>query len=117
MLIYNDIPVVEGEIYPFGKNPNIFDTFYIACKDAFSKKICNITITFGGAAAPDIEPNNLPVRKVQGIGQYFARQLELSGIKTLGQLLCVDEKRLTEILYVARKFVRTTTYRKGTSWF
>lgn len=41
-----DIPTQAKPIYPFGRQPRVFDTFYIASKDAFSKKNADITLTF-----------------------------------------------------------------------
>lgn len=44
---YNSIPLdLSSRFYPFGKQPRLFDTFYIASKEAFSKKNSTITITF-----------------------------------------------------------------------
>lgn len=41
----NDIPLYLQEFYPYGKRPRQFDTFYLACQEAFSKKGSIITIT------------------------------------------------------------------------
>ncbi|MCX9009882.1 MAG: putative baseplate assembly protein [Candidatus Methanoperedens sp.] len=50
MAFLNDIPVdlsdPAKDIYPFGKKPQIFNTFYIACDDAFSKKEYKVEISF-----------------------------------------------------------------------
>ncbi len=46
-LFYNDVPVdPSSRIYPFGKKPYLYDTFYIGSKDAFSKKGYNVTLSF-----------------------------------------------------------------------
>jgi hypothetical protein len=61
MAFYNDVPLdltIENgtfkyPIYPFGKIPRINDTFYIACKEAFSKKGAQVTLDIsitGGAS-------------------------------------------------------------------
>lgn len=52
LLSYNYLPLTEEtnngtkEILPFGKRPMTFDSFYIASRDAFSKKLSEITLTF-----------------------------------------------------------------------
>jgi len=58
LLYYNDIPVqVESPIYPFGTKPQIYDTFYIACEDIFSKKgykvSLNFSLDFGNPSSTD----------------------------------------------------------------
>jgi len=46
---YNFIPLdLSKDFYPFGRQPRLFDTFYIASKEAFSKKGAEITIRFDG---------------------------------------------------------------------
>lgn len=43
---YNSIPLdLTSNFYPFGRQPRLFDTFYFANSDAFSKKNADITIT------------------------------------------------------------------------
>ncbi len=46
MLLHNDIESDKKGFYPFGENFAVYDLFYIACKEAFSKKDANITIEF-----------------------------------------------------------------------
>jgi hypothetical protein len=47
MAFYNFVPLnLRKDFYPFGMEPRLFDTFYIASREAFSKKNANITITF-----------------------------------------------------------------------
>jgi len=41
-----DISVDTADIYPFGKKPQIFNTFYIACDDAFSKSGYEVQIKY-----------------------------------------------------------------------
>ncbi len=48
MAFMNDVPVdVTKDIYPFGKKPQVYNTFYIACDDAFSKTGYTVEIIFG----------------------------------------------------------------------
>ncbi|MEA3281834.1 MAG: putative baseplate assembly protein [Euryarchaeota archaeon] len=55
MAFYNDVPLdltlgdtpnFKTPIYPFGKTPRVYDTFYIASQDCFSKKGTEIDIAF-----------------------------------------------------------------------
>lgn len=44
--MYNDIPInMNKDFYPFGDKPKINDAFYIASKEAFSKKDTNIILS------------------------------------------------------------------------
>ena len=47
-LFYNDIPLEEGEagIQPFGSKPILYDTFYIACSEAFSRQGSEVQMDF-----------------------------------------------------------------------
>ena len=53
-VFFNDVPldltvsndVLKNPIYPFGKNSRIYDSFYIGCQDAFTKKKMDIKIKF-----------------------------------------------------------------------
>ena len=49
-LYYNDTPVPidspEKELYPFGTKPKIYDIFYIASEDAFSKEGYKVSLSF-----------------------------------------------------------------------
>lgn len=47
-LFYNDIPLEDGEagIQPFGSKPILFDTFYIACSEAFSRQGSEVLMDF-----------------------------------------------------------------------
>jgi hypothetical protein len=57
---YNFIPLdLTQDFYPFGKQPRLFDTFYIASREAFSKKNASIVIEFTIAAEADVKPNNV----------------------------------------------------------
>ncbi len=49
LLFYNDIPLEEEEvkrIQPFGSKPALYDTFYIACSDVFSRQGCEVRLDF-----------------------------------------------------------------------
>jgi hypothetical protein len=44
---YNSIPMnLTTEFYPFSTQPRLFDTFYIASREAFSKKKAKLRVTF-----------------------------------------------------------------------
>jgi len=47
-LFYNDIPLEDGEagIQPFGSKPFLYDTFYIACSEAFSRQGSEVLMDF-----------------------------------------------------------------------
>lgn len=47
LIFYNDIPLEEkGELKPFGSKPNLYDTFYLACSEVFSRQGCEIGLDF-----------------------------------------------------------------------
>jgi len=50
LLYYNDAPVLTEDqqeaLYPFGTKPKIYDTFYIASRDAFSKRGYKVRLNF-----------------------------------------------------------------------
>ncbi len=49
LAFYNFIPLdLSKGFYPFGSQPRLFDAFYIASKEAFSKKGARVTMTFQG---------------------------------------------------------------------
>ena len=60
MCFYNDIPVnLEANTFlPFGKTPKIYDVFYIASQECFSKKSEKISLTFT-LTSPVTPRNNL----------------------------------------------------------
>lgn len=57
LLFHNDVPLEKTGFYPFGQQPRLFDTFYIASGDAFSKKKATVTLNFDvkieGSGTPD----------------------------------------------------------------
>ncbi len=47
MAFYNDTPInLDEPFYPFGKNPRLLDTFYLASPEFFSKPKANIQLVF-----------------------------------------------------------------------
>jgi hypothetical protein len=49
MLYYNDVPIDKFQtFYPFGTKPKLYDTFYIASDEAFSKKGYNVDLKIVG---------------------------------------------------------------------
>ena len=45
MVFHNDVPLdLTDSIYPFGKIPRLYDSFYIGSQEAFSKKEAEITL-------------------------------------------------------------------------
>jgi hypothetical protein len=44
---YNDVPIdLTKSFYPFGSQPNTYDTFYIGSQGGFSKRNTNVSISF-----------------------------------------------------------------------
>lgn len=64
LLFYNDIPLEdEGKgIQPLGSKPALYDTFYIACSEVFSRQGCEVRLDFEllpgktGAGLPSEKP-------------------------------------------------------------
>ncbi|MCZ6680272.1 MAG: hypothetical protein O7E52_23820, partial [Candidatus Poribacteria bacterium] len=74
LLFNNDVPLEPSKppFYPFGKQPRLFDTFYIASQEAFSKKGAEITLNMQISR----KETGIPVKRVQGIGDEFDSDLE-----------------------------------------
>jgi len=74
LLFSNDVPLdlSKPPVYPFGKQPRLYDTFYIASQEAFSKKGAKITLNMEISR----KQSGVSVRRVQGIGETFASRLE-----------------------------------------
>jgi hypothetical protein len=71
MLFSNDVPLdPSGDIYPFGKQPMLYDTFYIGSQEAFSKKGAKIELNM------DIARIGMSVRRIQIIDENTALKLE-----------------------------------------
>ncbi|OPX86524.1 MAG: Baseplate J-like protein [Pelotomaculum sp. PtaB.Bin104] len=111
LMFKNDIPLelpgTSAPVFPFGRLPRVFDTFYLASSEALSKKDGKIILEFdisGGASS-------IPVGQVQGIGSDFARQLinHKTGdntpdpIDTLDKLLKKSPEQLAGILTITTK--------------
>lgn len=66
MAFYNDVPLDiknlsrQNPIHPFGKTPRLYDTFYIASQEAFSKKDAILTLTFTYEPGEPSSTNNIP---------------------------------------------------------
>ena len=58
MLFYNDIPLNMEDCYPFGEFFGLYDTFYLASQEAFSKKKAMISISFKLKHEPRIMNND-----------------------------------------------------------
>ncbi|MEH2032168.1 MAG: baseplate J/gp47 family protein [Nostoc sp.] len=47
MAFYNDVPIdISQDFYPVGKQPRLWDSFYFASQEAFSKKSVPLTLQF-----------------------------------------------------------------------
>ena len=61
-LFYNDVPIIypleeDTPFYPFGIEPKLYNSFYIASSDIFSKKGLDITLSFTLSNTPeDMKP-------------------------------------------------------------
>jgi uncharacterized phage protein gp47/JayE len=104
MAFYNDVPLdltlkdannFKEVLYPFGKKPRLFDTFYLGSQEAFSKKGAGITLTFSVCAEASI-----PVEEIYGIGPKFAARLKAPNfnINTVSELLKHTPAELMKIL-------------------
>ncbi|HEY9663456.1 MAG TPA: hypothetical protein V6C65_33845, partial [Allocoleopsis sp.] len=83
---YNDIPLDPTQIfYPLGQKPRLFDTFYIASQEAFSKPGFEIELIT--TVEESLPTTRTPVDRVQGVGQRFRERLATAGITTVDDLL------------------------------
>ncbi len=58
---YNDVPVnLEKEFYPFGKKPQLYDTFYIASDEVLSKKGYTVQLILNLKPGIPSDTNNSP---------------------------------------------------------
>jgi len=58
MLFYNDIPLNGEDAYPLGEFFSLYDTFYLASQEVFTKKKAHINITFKLKHEPRIINND-----------------------------------------------------------
>jgi hypothetical protein len=103
----NDIPLntdldtngnLNSSVYPFGRLPRIYDTFYIASSEAFSKRGSEITLSF------DLRDTaTVPIKKVQGIGSVYTNRLKEAGISTVEELMRHSPEELMRILKTEKK--------------
>lgn len=56
--------VLDGVFYPFGREPRLFDTFYLGCAEAFSKRRAEVTMCFD-LADPSMKSLTL-IRRAHG---------------------------------------------------
>ncbi len=76
LLYYNDIPLEEEEeeevkrIQPFGSKPALYDTFYIACSDVFSRQGCEVRLDFD--LVPGRTGPGLPLEKPVLSWEYWS---------------------------------------------
>ena len=111
MMFNNDIPIetptAKITVYPFGRFPRVYDTFYLASSEALSKKNGIITLAFDAA----LRASSIPVGMVQGIGPQYSSQLinnkkddhTPDPIDTLDKLLKRTPEELTKVLTRNRK--------------
>jgi len=109
MAFYNDVPLdltldeqtknFKENLYPFGKKPRLFDTFYLGSGEVFSKKGASITLSSSISAGYDI-----PIVQILGIGPTFARRLQAANINTVGQLFKYTPRELMGILKTNKEY-------------
>ncbi|NIM13504.1 MAG: putative baseplate assembly protein [Candidatus Aminicenantes bacterium] len=111
MAFRNDVPVnlalddidaiFKESLYPFGKKPAVFNTFYIASSEAFSKKGKKINLRFSitrkSSPAPEV-PVTFPLIDVFGLGETFMSRLNAAGITTLNEFLSYSVDELMKIM-------------------
>ncbi|MFM6472913.1 MAG: hypothetical protein ACKPGH_05310, partial [Dolichospermum sp.] len=57
--------------YPFGEEPKLNDTFYIALDDTFVKPNANITLTFELSRTPNLESSDVTITwEIEAQGQW-----------------------------------------------
>ena len=56
---FTPIDLTASELYPLGRQPRLFDSFYLASREIQSKKGASITITFSGIAGYDAKPQDV----------------------------------------------------------
>jgi hypothetical protein len=92
-----DLPTTQSPIYPFGVQPRVPDTFYIASGDAFSKKGASVTLS---CSVTPGAIGSVPVRLVQGIGPTFASRLAEQEIEMVDELLEQSPEQLADLLQI-----------------
>lgn len=111
MAFRNDVPVnlalddsdaaFKEALYPFGKSPALFNTFYIASSEAFSKKGIDIHLRFSitrESSSPPSAPLIFPLIDVFGLGGTFMSRLKDAEITTLNEFLACPVDKLMEKL-------------------
>lgn len=60
--LYNGTPLDQSKnFYPFGEEPKLNDTFYIALHDTFVKPAASITLTFELSHIPNLESSDIKI--------------------------------------------------------
>lgn len=97
LAFHNDVPLDPKQaFYPFGQKPRLFDTFYFASQEAFSKQGFQIKLNI--TVISSLPTSQIPVERVQGIGQTFKRRLAGSQITMVEDLLTRTPAELARIL-------------------
>jgi len=70
--LYNDTPLDQCKnFYPFGEEPKLNDTFYIALHDRFVKPNANITLTFELSHIPNLASSEITITwEIEKQGQW-----------------------------------------------
>lgn len=131
MAFYNDTEIdLAKPFYPFGTRPRLFDTFYLASQDAFSKKGAPIKLNFEPCAVMICAPK-LRSGHVQGVsvtpasasapatGVYQLAVKTMNGSTTLplndvaglaaGAILKIDDPNREEFLIIESISTMTVT--------
>ena len=103
---YNFIPLdLSTEFYPFGEQPALFDTFYIASQEAFSKKQATIEIDFkvkdDGAIANEVALSweywdGTVWRSIEGIDKTIDKTIDFTSEGQI-QFECPEDLEETDV--------------------
>jgi len=104
MFFSNDVPLdLSSDIYPFGKEPRLFDTFYIASQEAFSKKGAKIELSM----SIDHKLTGMSVKRVPEIKRSHVLTLEANEINAIEQLIEQTPAQLVTMLKISRQEVES----------
>jgi uncharacterized protein YqfB (UPF0267 family) len=72
--LYNDTPLDQSKDFsPFGEEPQLNDTFYIALHDTFVKPNANITLTFELSHIPNLQSSDITITwEIEEQGEWKA---------------------------------------------
>jgi hypothetical protein len=93
-----DLTVTAGgdfirNLLPFGDKPMPLAAFHLASREVFSKRRARITLRI--ACATDLD---VPIERVQGIGNVFSARLRGAGIATAGELLSRSDAQVAGMI-------------------